>query len=209
MKKKINKKILSLEMSSEICSVSLLNNGTIHSIKKNCYLTHSKNILPMIKKIVNISKIKINQLRAISFSKGPGNFSGIRISNSVALGISLGINNNVKVIGISTLLIMAEQAWRKYKNNNIVIIFKSYNNNFFYYVKYIKKENFWINYKKKLLNKKNIMYKLNNLSKKWNIYSNKNIANVFEKKIKILHPTAIDAISLSILYLKKEKFFLN
>lgn len=74
---------------------------------------HTIKILPMIQKILINAKINLKDLNYIAFTKGPGKFTGMRISIGIAQSLSLSLK--IPILGISTLSVMAEEAWQKYK----------------------------------------------------------------------------------------------
>ena len=73
-------KILSIDTSSNICSVSILEDTTLiwedHISDK---LTHSENLMPMIKKSLENLNLSLSDIDLFACSKGPGSFTGIRI----------------------------------------------------------------------------------------------------------------------------------
>lgn len=112
----MSNKILSIDTSIDCCSVAIYIKKNIHSISSTSKKKHTTNILPMIQKILLNTGIKLSELNYIAFSKGPGNFTGIRIAASIAYSLSLSLK--IPIISVSTLAIMAEKAWRKYKKKN-------------------------------------------------------------------------------------------
>lgn len=108
--------ILSIDCSSDHCSVAIYKKACIHYLTEKSKKKHTLVILPLIRKILLQTKITLNHLNYISFAKGPGNFTSIRIASSITH--SLGISLNIPIISVSTLSIMAEKAWRKYKKKN-------------------------------------------------------------------------------------------
>ncbi|WP_261979349.1 tRNA (adenosine(37)-N6)-threonylcarbamoyltransferase complex dimerization subunit type 1 TsaB [Buchnera aphidicola] len=105
--------ILSIDSSLGHCSVAIYKKKCIYQLKEKCKKKHTITILPMIQKILFQTETTFKNLNYVAFSKGPGNFTSIRIAASIAH--SLGISLNIPIISISTLAIMAEKAQRKYK----------------------------------------------------------------------------------------------
>ncbi|MFR8104436.1 MAG: tRNA (adenosine(37)-N6)-threonylcarbamoyltransferase complex dimerization subunit type 1 TsaB [Clostridia bacterium] len=95
-------KILSIDTSSNICSVSLLENMDIileeHIENEK---THSEKLMPMIKEVLEKADITLNQIDLFACSKGPGSFTGIRIG--IASIKALASFPEKPVIGISSL----------------------------------------------------------------------------------------------------------
>lgn len=73
-------KILSVDTSSNICSVAILENeNCIDEISINDGKTHSENLMPLVEKILHENNIKLNSIELIAVVVGPGSFTGIRI----------------------------------------------------------------------------------------------------------------------------------
>ena len=85
--------ILAIETSSELCSVALIFNekkfSEINFLDKH---VHSESLMIFIDKLLEISKLKISEIKSIAVSSGPGSFTGIRIGYSAAKGIAFGLN---------------------------------------------------------------------------------------------------------------------
>ncbi|WP_343154596.1 tRNA (adenosine(37)-N6)-threonylcarbamoyltransferase complex dimerization subunit type 1 TsaB [Buchnera aphidicola (Pseudoregma panicola)] len=138
----MKKNILSLDSSNKSCSVALLIKKKIDYIFNKCKNNYEEKIFPMIKKIINRNKININNIKIVAYSNGPGSFSGIRISSSIAKSFFL--NKKIKLFAISSLKIIAENFWKKYKKRNLIVLIKNKKNNFFYGKYYRKKNGIWI-----------------------------------------------------------------
>ncbi|WP_343189777.1 tRNA (adenosine(37)-N6)-threonylcarbamoyltransferase complex dimerization subunit type 1 TsaB [Buchnera aphidicola (Astegopteryx bambusae)] len=164
--KKIKENILSLDSSNKSCSVALYTKKKIDYIFDKCKNNYEEKIFPMIKKIIKRNRIKINDIKTISYSNGPGSFSGIRISSIIAK--SFFINKKIKLLSISSLKIIAENCWKISKKKKIIVLLQNKNNNFFYGKYYRNKYGIWIGKKsekfikfhkiiKKIVKKKNIV----------------------------------------------------
>jgi tRNA threonylcarbamoyladenosine biosynthesis protein TsaB len=98
--------ILNIETSTEVCSVSLAENGNPVVLKEsNEGFNHSKSLTVFIEEIFNDNNIKINTLDAVAVSKGPGSYTGLRIGVSVAKGLCYGLN--IPLISVCSLEMMA------------------------------------------------------------------------------------------------------
>ena len=65
-------KILSIDTSSNICGVSILEDtNLINSIDINTDRTHSENLMPIIKDILKKSNLSLNNIDLIVCDKGP------------------------------------------------------------------------------------------------------------------------------------------
>ena len=122
-------KILSIDTSSNICGVAVLENDTLlKEVSQNNGLTHSETLMPIIKNTLSKLNITLNDIDLIVCDKGPGSFTGIRIG--VATSKEIGISSlealayNVKQNGIICSLIDA-------KNNNVYVgVFENIDGNY-------------------------------------------------------------------------------
>ncbi|AKZ65988.1 tRNA (adenosine(37)-N6)-threonylcarbamoyltransferase complex dimerization subunit type 1 TsaB [Candidatus Palibaumannia cicadellinicola] len=110
--------ILAIDTATEACSAALMIDQTIIDRFAVIPREHTKNILPMVDSLLAEANIKLSDLDALAFSCGPGSFTGIRISISIAQGLALGAN--LSLIGISTLATLAQGAWRQTGANKVI-----------------------------------------------------------------------------------------
>ena len=95
-------KILSIDTSSDICSVAILEDNTvIKELHIDDIKTHSEKLMPLIKNIFDECKLNLDNIDLIACSKGPGSFTGIRIG--IATAKAFADSRNIKTIGISSL----------------------------------------------------------------------------------------------------------
>jgi tRNA threonylcarbamoyladenosine biosynthesis protein TsaB len=101
-------RILSLDASTDICSVAL--GGEEGFVERSAVAgqRHSELLLPMIQALLAGAETAVGDLDGIAFGSGPGSFTGLRIACGVAQGLALGVG--LPVIGIPTLEAMAEVA---------------------------------------------------------------------------------------------------
>ena len=99
-------KILSIDTSSKICTVTVLENTTlIKELSTNNGFTHSEILMPMIKQILDETNLSLKDIDLIVADKGPGSFTGIRIGIATAIGFKDSLD--IPVIGISSLEALA------------------------------------------------------------------------------------------------------
>lgn len=73
-------KILSIDTSSKICSVAVLEDDNIlDEINLDNGKTHSENLMPMVAEILGRNQLDLKNVDLIACSIGPGSFTGIRI----------------------------------------------------------------------------------------------------------------------------------
>ncbi|PAJ76342.1 tRNA (adenosine(37)-N6)-threonylcarbamoyltransferase complex dimerization subunit type 1 TsaB [Pseudoalteromonas sp. NBT06-2] len=103
-------KVLALDAATESLSaaISAHRNKDIVSHFEVCPQEHSQKILPLIESLLTKDNIKLKDLDVIAFGRGPGSFTGVRISVAITQGLAF--SANLPVVGISTLQTMAQQA---------------------------------------------------------------------------------------------------
>ncbi|MCW2254837.1 tRNA threonylcarbamoyladenosine biosynthesis protein TsaB [Providencia alcalifaciens] len=106
----MSSRILAVDTATEACSVALLCDGEIISRFAISPREHTQKVLPMVEEVLLQAGITLQQLDALAFGRGPGSFTGVRIGVGIAQGLALGAN--LPMIGISSLMTLAEGAYR-------------------------------------------------------------------------------------------------
>lgn len=101
-------KILALDTATEACSVALYVNGEITRQYRVAPREHSHLILPMIEQLLTASGLRVSDLDALAFGRGPGSFMGVRIAAGVTQGIAFAWD--LPVVPVSTLAAIAQVA---------------------------------------------------------------------------------------------------
>ena len=95
-------KILSIDTSSKICSVAVLDNKNVLKEENlNNGLTHSESLMPLIEQILIDTNLALKDINLIVCDKGPGSFTGIRIGVGTVLAFKDSLN--IPCVGISSL----------------------------------------------------------------------------------------------------------
>ena len=106
-------KILNIETSTTVCSVSLSENGTCKCVRENFSgNNHSELIGVFTQEVLAEAGVEPKDLDAVALSIGPGSYTGLRIGTSFAKGLCYG--SDLKLITIPTLKIIAQNAKEKY-----------------------------------------------------------------------------------------------
>ena len=100
--------ILALDTATPACSAALFRDGKVLSRYELLPQSHTRLLLPMVDALLVESAVSLQQLDAITFTHGPGSFTGIRIGFSVVQGLAMGAG--LPVIPVSTLRLLAETA---------------------------------------------------------------------------------------------------
>ena len=105
-------RILAIDTATEACSVALWNDGTVNAHFELCPREHTQRILPMVQDILTTSGTSLTDINTLASTGAapvalPACAFGIGIAQGLALGAEL------PMIGVSTLMTMAQGAWRK------------------------------------------------------------------------------------------------
>lgn len=98
-------KVLSIETSTQNCSVSIQGDGCDFIVEKLAPQQHARLVLPMVDDVLQQAGLKPQDIDALAFGQGPGAFTGLRIAAGVIQGLALGWNK--PVIGVSSLQALA------------------------------------------------------------------------------------------------------
>lgn len=107
----IKSNILALDASTESLSIVLHFKGQTFHHFEECPQQHSQKILPLVDELLSKAQCKLKDLDVIGFGQGPGSFTGVRISVAIAQGLAY--SANLPLVGVSTLAIMAQQAFEQ------------------------------------------------------------------------------------------------
>lgn len=112
--------ILNIETSTKVCSVCVSLDGVVKGIKEsNEEKSHAKLLTIFIDQLLNELDYKIGDFDAISISKGPGSYTGLRIGVSTVKGLCYA--KDIPLIAINTLQAMANGIILKVHSNDISI----------------------------------------------------------------------------------------
>ena len=108
--------ILNIETSTKNCSVALFNGSDLISEKSllSEKYSHSETLTLFIEDVMKNSPYTLKDLDAISVSKGPGSYTGLRIGISTSKGLSYALSK--PLISVSTLQSMAFSMSKKMPN---------------------------------------------------------------------------------------------
>jgi tRNA threonylcarbamoyladenosine biosynthesis protein TsaB len=104
-------RVLGIDTATQHASIGLCEDNQIlieHTDKVG--RSHATSTLPLIERVLAESGISASELDAIAVSTGPGSFTGLRISLSVAKGLACA--TGVSLVGVSTLEALAGCAQR-------------------------------------------------------------------------------------------------
>jgi tRNA threonylcarbamoyladenosine biosynthesis protein TsaB len=112
-------KLLALDTSSIACSVALQIDEVVTERHEEQAREHTRLLLPMIRSLMEASKIELNELDAIVLGNGPGSFIGMRIAASVAQGLAHG--SGLNIVPVSSLAAVAAQVFAEADATEVVV----------------------------------------------------------------------------------------
>ena len=101
--------ILSIETSTDVCSVALTSEGQVLDHSENYEgQTHATFLSQYVQQALQYARTREVSIDAIAVSIGPGSYTGLRIGLSEAKGLAFGLS--VPLIGVNTLQLLAVSA---------------------------------------------------------------------------------------------------
>lgn len=108
--------VLGIDTATRVAGAAVIGDDRLISERfVNNLKTHSQNIIPMIRQVMEDAGIKPTDLHGIAVTGGPGSFTGLRIGMSVAK--TMGLVLNIPVLAISTLKVLA---WNVYRTEGLI-----------------------------------------------------------------------------------------
>ncbi len=114
--------ILHIETSSKICSVALSQNATLKAYidREEDNFIHGESLTLMIQDLLASEDELLENLKAISFSAGPGSYTGLRIGLSTAKGLCFALGIPLIAIATHKILFEIASANADLSNKNII-----------------------------------------------------------------------------------------
>ena len=104
--------LLGIETSGTIGSVALRTSAGLFVRDIATPREQTEQLLGLVDDLLAAAGTTLEALDGIAFGRGPGSFTGLRVSTAVAQGLSAG--TGVPVLPVSSLLCLAERAWREW-----------------------------------------------------------------------------------------------
>lgn len=106
--------ILCIETGTDICSVGIVNNGELISLRESdSGRDHAKKVAVFVDELLAENNIDPQQIDAVAVGEGPGSYTGLRIGVSFAKGLCYGLGK--PLIAVSSLASLTAVAIEDYK----------------------------------------------------------------------------------------------
>lgn len=105
---------LAMDTVFDQCSIAILDSKgkVIFSQTEQGKREQTRQILPMIDVALKASQLRLADIQALIFNRGPGAFSGIRINTAVVQALS--VAHDIPCVGVSSLQAIAQAACNQY-----------------------------------------------------------------------------------------------
>ena len=105
---------LAMDTVFDQCSIAILDASgqVLSSHTETGKRQQTQQILPMIDAALSETNLRLADIQALIFNRGPGAFSGIRINTAVVQALS--VAHDIPCVGISSLQAIAQCAYQKY-----------------------------------------------------------------------------------------------
>ena len=105
-------KLLALDTAASRCSAALWLDGRLTERDAPAERVQAESVLPMVEELLQDAGLKLTQLDALAFGRGPGAFTGLRVAAAVAQGLAYGAG--LPVVPVSNLAALAHAAFRRH-----------------------------------------------------------------------------------------------
>lgn len=102
--------LLAIDTSTERATVAITAHGEMHSEEQTNLRQHAQCLLPMIDSLLTKAKLTLNQLDGIVFGCGPGSFTGLRITCSIAKALAYA--HDLPLFPVSGLQAIAQDVYQ-------------------------------------------------------------------------------------------------
>ncbi len=105
-------KLLAFDTSTDVMSIALTDGARVWQHTGPGGARASTTLIPAILALLGEAGMRLDDLQAIAFGRGPGSFTGLRTACAVAQGLAFGAKQGtgIPVLPVDTLMALAEEA---------------------------------------------------------------------------------------------------
>ncbi|WP_394213088.1 tRNA (adenosine(37)-N6)-threonylcarbamoyltransferase complex dimerization subunit type 1 TsaB [Psychrobacter piscatorii] len=105
---------LAMDTVFDQCSIAILDSSgqVLSNYTETGKRQQTQQILPMIDAALSEAQLRLADIQALIFNRGPGAFSGIRINTAVVQALS--VAHDLPCVGVSSLQAIAQSAYQHY-----------------------------------------------------------------------------------------------
>ncbi|MFV9997324.1 MAG: tRNA (adenosine(37)-N6)-threonylcarbamoyltransferase complex dimerization subunit type 1 TsaB [Arsenophonus endosymbiont of Dermacentor nuttalli] len=160
--------ILAIDTATEACSVAVWCDGHVFAQFAVSPREHTKKILPMVEKCLIDAHLDLPYIDILAFGRGPGSFTGVRIAVGIAQGLAFGAN--LPMVGISSLLTMAQGAYRQLGTEKVLVAIDARMGEIYSACYELKPDGYWqCEESEAVVKPEQFLARINNLSGQWAI----------------------------------------
>lgn len=113
-------KIISIETSTEVCSVALGVDGRLVSLRQSeGGRNHASELGVFVDEVLRLNDLEVEDLDAVALSAGPGSYTGLRIGTALAKGLCYG--GSLPLVAVGSLEALAHSAYQEYQAGILLI----------------------------------------------------------------------------------------
>jgi tRNA threonylcarbamoyladenosine biosynthesis protein TsaB len=186
--------LLAIETSSSQGSLALSHNGEVLQLKLSEQRKQIAELLPSINNLLAQASLTLGDLQGLVLSAGPGSFTGLRVGMGVVQG--LGLAQDLPVMCLSSLQILAQTAHRILKVEQITCAVNAYMQQIYYAHYAMKKGIMEANYQDCLIAPNEVpkpIEPMNLVGDAWEVYAEQLQQTAYH----ILYPSAEDALTIA------------
>ncbi len=111
-------KLLALETSGSAGSVVLAMGDDVRERPILSAREQTASVLPAVDALLNEAGVRLTDLDAIAFGRGPGSFTGLRVSAAIAQGLATAAG--IGLLPVSSLAALAQCVWRQHQAGHVL-----------------------------------------------------------------------------------------